>query len=595
MISTKGWYISKWSLINLSLLAQIFNATFWNCFKLGGVILVTSGFFQWSYIIDFMSGRFLIFCTFIGFLVVVYSNYYITPREIGLFRGVIFLFIIAMLLLTSSSNIITIFIGWEGVGIVSFVLIGWFLRREKAASASYFAFIFNRFADFFFLVLILWEVRGELRLFFPLVKGDSYFNYIRVNQELSVIFLVCFWVATAAKSAQAAFHPWLTLAMEGPTPVRRLLHRSTIVVAGVFLLLKVHPLIISSGWIKLNNIIALSSAITLVLTSIWALAQRDIKKIIALSTTRQLRFMILVCVIGQHDLAFMHLIIHGLFKALLFLGSGINIHNNITHNQSFIASNILVKDSTFLRITFILGILGLGGGPFIGAFYRKHLILEIPQHYFPILMISSDPCGSITLHTLSVIVLYLAPILTLAYSMKLISFISLGASLPLISSTYLAGYLHEDWKVVVPLGVLALSTLIIGSLFRNILRGGVTTIMSMEDWSHSPFLLAGLFGWLFYIFYAYSSSAYIYYLSDSWIKMNSLYLFKILETILYKSIEIGIIKKELKQIIPVYKTQISLRVSTNTTSPKLKYWLIIFTYTLIIRIIFLIFSSAFFF
>ena len=152
------------------------------------MILVVLGFFQWRFVIDYMRERFLIFCTYIGLIVLYYRVYYITKREINLFRIVIILFITRILLLTSRSNIITLFVGWEGVGVISFILIGWFIRREKAISASSYAFLFNRFADFFFVILLLWEVGGQHRLFYLQLNQEPV-GYI-ANETLGVAIII---------------------------------------------------------------------------------------------------------------------------------------------------------------------------------------------------------------------------------------------------------------------------------------------------------------------------------------------------------------------------------------------------------------------
>jgi len=531
------------------MVAQLFNVSIWKCFQLGGMILSVTGFFQWRFVIDHIRERFLIFCTFIGLLVVYYSIYYILNSEVNLFRGVIILFITRILILTSRSNIMTIFIGWEGVGIISFVLIAWFISREKAISASFYAFIFNRFADFFFLVLLLWEVRGQHRLFyFQLIRDPSYYNNVTLG--VVVILRISFWIATAGKSSQFVFHPWLTLAMEGPTPVRRLLHSRTIVVAGVYLLLKLHPLVISLNWLELNNVIILSRVVTMVFTSLWAINQVDIKKIIALSTTSQLRLIIVMCCIGQYDLAFLHIILHGFFKALLFLGSGITIHNNSINSQDITKLNLLLKRSTFLHTVFIIGVLGLLGAPFIGSFHSKHFILDITQHIGSLSSYDgylAHQLGCIS--TLAYVGLYFSPVITLGYSLKLLAFISQKPSLVILSSSYIKGT-SNDLKIIIPLSLLATFRFVVGLVISQPMGGGVTTFSSREDAFYSLFILVLFLGSLYYILLTQTSLGFLYNLSGSIVKSNILHIRNLLILFSFQLIEQLILKKGLKLLIP---------------------------------------------
>jgi len=526
-----------------SIVAQLFNVSFWKCLKLGGVILTATGFFQWGFILDHIRERFLIFCTFIGLIVVYYRFYYIFKSEISLFRRIIVLFITRILLLTSGSNIMTMFVGWERVGVISFILIGWFMSREKAISASFYAFTFNRFADYFFLILLLWEVGGEHRLFYLQNSDDLSFQN---NVSLGVLALIglSIWIASAGKSAQFAFHPWLTFAIEGPTPVRSLLHSSTIVVAGVYLLLKLHPLIISFNWLHLNNLILFSRMVTIVFTSLWAISQIDIKKIIALSTTSQLSLIIIMCSVGQYDLAFIHLVFHGFFKALLFLGRGVVIHNSLTAGQDIIKLNLLIKGSSFLHTVFVIGVLGLIGAPFIGSFYRKHLILD------SVISISQFYCIRMVFYT----GIYFSPIFTLGYSLKLLSYISKKPSSTILSSSYIKGS-YSDWEVVVPLFLLCIFSFAIGSsLWKNI-RDGLRVLLSHEDLLFSIFFFILFLGFIYYTVLTYDASKFIYNLSSSVIKLNMLYLQKLLTMCLFQLVEFLYLKKGLKGSFPSHSVK----------------------------------------
>ena len=581
------------NIIVYSMMAQLFNVSVWKSFKLGGFILTITGFFQWRFVIDHMRERFLIFCTFIGLLVVYYSAYYMFNSEVNLFRAVIVLFITRILILTSRSNIMTMFIGWERVGVISFVLIGWFLSREKAISASFYAFIFNRVADFYFLILLLWEIGGQHRLFYlQLIRDPSYHNSVTLG--VLTIIRISFWIATAGKSAQFIFHPWLTLAMEGPTPVRRLLHSRTMVVAGVYLLLKLHPLIISINWLELNNVIILSRVVTMIFTSLWAINQVDIKKIIALSTTSQLRLMIVMCCMGQYDLAFLHMVLHGFFKALLFLGSGITIHNNLTNNQDITKLNLLIKGSTFLHMVFIIGVLGLMGAPFMGSFHSKHLILDMTQYVSSLFYCDKYAAPQFGyIRTLAYLGLYFSPVITLGYSLKLLSFISQKPSLVILSSSYIKGS-YSDLKVITPISLLATFRFVVGLLIRQNMRGGISTSNSFEDIFNSLFFFVLFLGLLYYILLFQNSLRFLYNLSSSIVKSNILHMRNLLMLSFFQLVELLSLKKGLKLVIPAFNIIENEQSFLLSKYFSLEFCLFIYLHNLAVTVLFMALPLLFF-
>lgn len=383
------------------------------------------------------------------------------------------------------------------------------------------------------------------------VQNLSYYN--NAVSSVLVIIRVAFWISTAGKSAQFSFHPWLTSAIEGPTPVRRLLHRSTMVVAGVYLLLKLHPLIISINWLELNSLILFSRAGTIVFTSMWAISQIDIKKIIALSTTSQLRLIIILCCISHYDLAFLHIILHGFFKALLFLGGGVTIHNSLSNNQDIIKLNLQNKRCTFLHTTFLIGVLGLIGAPFIGAFHSKHLIIDEVQYISSLSLGSQDVMHQIGyIRTLAYFGLYISPILTLGYSLKLLLYIRQGSSSVTKSSSYIKGYYHSDLKVTFPLSLIATFSFVVGLIIRQKLVRGKFTIISLEDIFFSLFLFVLFLSLLYYIFYFQSSIRFLYHRSGSIVKFNILFVRDLLTLFLFQLLENLILKKGLKSLLPSF-------------------------------------------
>ena len=540
-------FLSLSILIILSLLGQLFNVIVWKRFQLGGVLTLSEGGFYWSFHIDSSRERFLIFCTFIGILVIYYSGYYLFESELRIFRTVIFFFITTMLILTRRSNVLTIFIGWEGVGLISFVLIGWFISRERAVSSSYNAFIFNRFADFFFLVLLVWELIRSRSLFYLQLPNSQ----PRLS-ALSLLIIISIWLATAGKSAQFLFHPWLTLAIEGPTPVSRLLHSSTMVVAGVYLLLKLHPIILSLGFGSLSAFIAITSRITIFFSSLWAISQTDVKKIIALSTTSQLSMMMVMICIGIYDLAFFHILLHGFFKALLFLGRGVTIHNNKSHNQNIIKSNLLPPSRRpFLAMTFLIGVLGLMGAPFMGSFASKHYLLDAFQWIGSAFIWENDLERWILLTTSSLLILIVSPILTIIYSLKLLSFIIQGPSL-----AYTGDFYSRDFtvlsKVVLPLGLLSIVRLVYPRVMREAASSSWSLIRTLDDMFFSTFILALFLARMVYNLHTTNKREFIFRHSYTILKKSFRGFLNLLRISFHRLVETQVLKTGIKGLLPSY-------------------------------------------
>ena len=347
---------------------------------------------EFGYLIDSLTSIMLVLISTIGITVLIYSDNYMS-HDRGYLRFFVYLnlFNTSMLGLITSSNLIQIYIFWEVVGMCSYLLIGFWFTRPRAASACQKAFVTNRVGDFGLLLGILgfYWITGSFE-FRDLFKITN--NFIDQNQVNYLFIILCTFLLFAgaiAKSAQFPLHIWLPDAMEGPTPISALIHAATMVAAGIFLIARLFPLFLIIPYIM--NIFSLIGLITLLLGATLALAQKDIKRSLAYSTMSQLGYIILALGIGSYRTALFHLITHAYSKALLFLGSGSIIHSMEPligylpeKNQNMILMGGLKKYIPITRITFLLGTLSICGIPPLACFWSKDEILNDSWLYSPI-------------------------------------------------------------------------------------------------------------------------------------------------------------------------------------------------------------------
>ena len=321
--------------------------------------------------VDQLSTLFLLIITGVGFLIHVYSTAYMHEEKTdhyGRYFAFLNLFVFSMLLLVLGANYVIMFIGWEGVGLCSYLLIGYWFKNINYTKAANKAFIMNRVGDVGFLLAIFWIVAKIGSTDY----GDVFANVAKLTPtDITGITLLLFLGATG-KSAQIPLYTWLPDAMAGPTPVSALIHAATMVTAGIYLIARSHILFANAH--ITNNVIAIIGAATALLAATIALKQNDIKKVLAYSTVSQLGYMFLALGTGAYVAAVFHVMTHAFFKALLFLGSGSVIHA-MSGEQDIRYMGGLKSKLKITYITFLIGCLAIAGIPPLSGFFSKDAIL----------------------------------------------------------------------------------------------------------------------------------------------------------------------------------------------------------------------------
>jgi len=445
---------------------EIYNATVY--------IWLTSGNirFEVGFLIDKLSVTMMVVVSFVSWMIHIYTiGYMHDDPGYQRFFSFISLFTFSMLMLVMSNNFMQLFFGWEAVGLVSYLLIGFWFKRESAIFAGLKAFLVNRVGDFGFLlgiaaVLMYFNTMDYIEVFnqVPEVAGTTINILGQQEWSLISVICICLFIGAMGKSAQVPLHVWLPDSMEGPTPISALIHAATMVTAGIFMVARMSPLYEFSE--TALSFILIIGAITAFLMGLLGLVQNDIKRVIAYSTLSQLGYMTVALGASAYAAAIFHLVTHAFFKALLFLAAG-SVIIALHHEQDIRKMGGLYKYMPITWITFFAGALALIGFPGTSGFFSKDAIIEavhastIPGHEFAYYAVLSGV------------------LITALYSFRLF-FLTFHGKERMANETW--QNLQESPAVVtLPLLVLAIPSLIIGG------------------WLIGPMLFQGYFGDAIYV------------------------------------------------------------------------------------------------
>jgi NADH-quinone oxidoreductase subunit L len=473
--------------------------------------------FEIGFLVDNLTAMMMAVVTFVSFMVHIYTVGYMHDEEgYQRFFSYIALFTFSMLMLVSANNFLQLFFGWEAVGLVSYLLIGFYFKKESAVFANLKAFLVNRVGDFGFILGIaavamyfnsldyaeVFAMAGSLADTQVQIWGDT-------SWSLMTVICVLLFIGAMGKSAQVPLHIWLPDSMEGPTPISALIHAATMVTAGIFMVSRMSPLYELSE--AALSFVLIIGATTAFFTGLIGIVQNDIKRVVAYSTLSQLGYMIAALGASAYAAGLFHLMTHAFFKALLFLAAG-SVIIGMHHDQDIRNMGGIRKYMKITWITALLGSLALIGFPFFSGFFSKDAIIEAVAH--------AERFGSHYAHWLLVAGVFV----TALYSFRMYFLVFHGEG---PRDEHARKHLHESpWVITVPLVLLAIPSVIIGwytigpLLFGDFFKGVLyvapqhDVLAQIGEHFHGPlaFVLHGIQGLPFMLAMAGVLVAYVLFL-----------------------------------------------------------------------------------
>jgi NADH-quinone oxidoreductase subunit L len=470
-----------------------------------------------GFLVDNLTAVMIATVTFVSLMVHIYTIGYMHDDDgYQRFFSYIALFTFAMLMLVMANNFLQLFFGWEGVGLVSYLLIGFWYKRESAIFAGLKAFLVNRVGDFGFLlgiaaVLMAFNSIDYADVFAaaPLMADMTIQVIPGVDWSLMTLICILLFIGAMGKSAQVPLHVWLPDSMEGPTPISALIHAATMVTAGIFMVARMSPLFELSE--AALSVVLVIGAVTALFMGFLGIVQNDIKRVVAYSTLSQLGYMTVALGVSAYSAAIFHLMTHAFFKALLFLGAG-SVIIALHHEQDIRKMGGLWKYMPITWFTFLLGTLALIGTPGFAGFYSKDSILVAVQH--------SQIAGA----SFAYFAVMLGVFVTSFYSFRLYFLVFHGKER---MDHHTQEHLHETPAVVtVPLILLAIPSVVIGAmtieplLFGDVFKGVITVapahdvLKYLAEHFHGAisFALHGVVGLPFVLVLAGFGSAFYLYM-----------------------------------------------------------------------------------